>query len=247
MRFSRRLLRSDFVLNLGASLIAAYIRLVQASLRWQIVGAANRDRLFANKTAFIFAFWHGRLLMMPPAWPKGQPFRMLISRHRDGEIIARTVGHFGISTVRGSTSREGRSDKGGASALRELVRAVRQGESIGVTPDGPRGPRMRVSDGLVAIARATGVPLVPVTYAASGASTLGSWDRFQLPRPFGRGVFIWGEPFNIPRDAEAEEIERLRAEFERIMIAQSKEADKLMGRAPIEPDEAMSGADHARA
>lgn len=89
----------------------------------------------------------------------------------------------------------------------------------------------------MALARATGVPLVPVTYALAPARTLRSWDRFLLPLPFGRGVFIWGAPFPVARDLEGPALEQARLDFERIMIAQCHEADRLTGRAPVEPAE----------
>ena len=97
---------------------------------------------------------------------------MLISQHRDGQLIARTVRRFGIASIAGSTSH------GGSAALRAILRALKAGQCIGVTPDGPRGPRMRATGGAVDIARLSGVPILPAAFATSRRRVLGSWDRF---------------------------------------------------------------------
>jgi lysophospholipid acyltransferase (LPLAT)-like uncharacterized protein len=108
----------------------------------------------------IVAFWHGRQLMMPFAY-RGKKISILISRHRDGELIARTVGRFGFHAARGSTTR------GGAAALMHLARSARAGDDLAVTPDGPRGPRQAVQLGVVELAKLTGRPIIPLAFGAS--------------------------------------------------------------------------------
>ena len=158
---------------------------------------------------------------------------MLISQHRDGQIIARTVGHFGIKTVAGSSS------KGGAQALRAMVKALKAGDCVGITPDGPRGPRMRATDGAVALARLSGAPIIPATFGAARGKVLPSWDRFLVAWPFGRGVIVWGDPIEVPRDADAAQLDASRLRVEGALNAITAEADRLTGRAPVEP--AMAG------
>ncbi|MBI3610840.1 MAG: lysophospholipid acyltransferase family protein [Nitrospirae bacterium] len=109
---------------------------------------------------YILAFWHGRQLMMPFVYT-GKRISILISRHRDGELIARTVGYFGFHAARGSTTR------GGATALRRLVQAARSGADLAVTPDGPRGPRYAAQLGTVELAKLTQLPIMPVAFGAS--------------------------------------------------------------------------------
>ncbi len=211
-------------------LAAAYIRLVRATGRWETRNAEAVGAFWDAGSPCIVALWHGRLFMMPAGWRKGVPVRLLISRHRDGELIARTVRHFGMDTIRGSTSR------GGGGALREILRTLKSGESVGVTPDGPRGPRMRASDGVIAVARLAGVPIVPGTCAVSRRKVLPSWDRFAIPFPFSRGIYIWGEPLAVPRDADGEMLEAARRSLERSLNEITAAADRYCGVEVVAPE-----------
>jgi hypothetical protein len=166
---------------------------------------------------------------MPFIWNVDRPFAMLISKHADGRLIAETVSHFGIDTIAGSSS------KGGSDALRAIVRALKSGTSVGVTPDGPRGPRMRASTGVVQAARLARVPLVPVSVATSRRRMLGSWDRFLLAWPFGTGAFVWGRAIEIGPDAGEAEVEAARQALEEELNRVSAEADRLVGQVPVEP------------
>ena len=195
-RWLRRSLRSA---RLHAALcwtIHLYIRFVYATNRWTVVGEEWPRQLCREGRGFIVAFWHGRLLMLPYAWPQLAPFHMLISAHRDGRIIADAVGYFGIHSVPGSTRR------GGSAALRRMLKQLEAGECVGITPDGPRGPATVASVGIVNLARLAGAPIVPVVFATSYRKILNSWDRFNLALPFGRGVFVWGEPIEIASDLD---------------------------------------------
>jgi len=148
---------------------------------------------------------------------------MLISAHRDGRIIAGAMAYFGIETIAGSTSR------GGSSALREMLKRLREGGSIGITPDGPRGPAMTVSIGIVNIARVAGVPIVPLTYATSRRRLLPTWDRFHLALPFGRGVYLFDEPVEIAAELDEVGLENARRAIETRMVEMVREADRLVG------------------
>ncbi len=229
MALVKRLLKSDAVRRLACRLGALYIRLVHASGSWRVVGGEIPERHWEQGTPFILAFWHGRLLMMPYCWQRRRPIHMLISQHRDGRLIADTVSHFGIDTVSGSSS------KGGAGALRAMVRFLKGGDCVGITPDGPRGPRMRATDGIVATARLSGAPIIPATYSAAGGRNLNSWDRFLVARPFSRGVILWGEPIHVAPDADADALETARQAVELSLNAITAEADRLCGRPAVEP------------
>ncbi len=229
-RLIKRIGRSEAMRGLLCWLAAQYIRLVRASGPWRVLGREHVEPFLRPKRPFILAFWHGRLLMAPCAWPSDRTIRMLISSHRDGELIARTVAHFGIETVRGSKS------KGGSAALRTMMKALEAGEDVGITPDGPRGPRMCAQPGAIALASLSGAPIVPLTYSSTRCRVIDSWDRFLVALPFGRGVLLWGEPLFVPRDADAALRETLRLELERRMNALTAEADRRSGRSPIEPD-----------
>lgn len=225
MKPLRQILKSDGVRRALCLLGSWYIRLVFATGRWRTIGGEIPARFWAEGKPFILAFWHGRLLMMPYCWPRDVPIHMLISQHRDGRIIADTVGHFGIDTIGGSSTR------GGAAALRALLRRLASGQCVGITPDGPHGPRMRASEGVVNLARLSGVPVVPATYAVSRRRLLGSWDRFVVALPFARGVIAWGAPIAVARDTDPE---AARAAVEAALTALCDTADGMVGVAPVE-------------
>jgi len=229
---SKKVVKSTPVRRLVCWLAAQYIRLVWMTGRWEKVGEEHLQTLYDSGQPAILSFWHGRLLMAPYTWNKPRPFRMLISAHRDGELIAQTVKHFGISWIKGSSS------KGGAGALRELLKTLKDGAWVGITPDGPRGPRMRASDGVISIARLSGAPILPVAYGIRGGRVLGSWDSFLAALPFSKGVLVWGEPLGVPRDADGDSVAALRTELENRLNAVTREADLLTGRTPVEPGDA---------
>jgi len=241
VRIAKRLSRNEGVRALLCAIAAFYIRLVRASGRWRVVGDEHPAALWDAGRPFILAFWHGRLLMMPYCWRRGVAMNMLISRHPDGRLIARTIGHFDLGAVAGSSS------KGGRAALREILRAIGRGECVGITPDGPRGPRMRASTGVVDIARLSGVPVLPAAFATSRRKVLGSWDRFVVPLPFSRGVFVWGAPIAVPRNADADARETARRAVEERLNAITAEADRLVGQPAIAPAPvvAEAGGPHA--
>ncbi|MGB0919920.1 MAG: lysophospholipid acyltransferase family protein [Alphaproteobacteria bacterium] len=239
-RLDKRILKSNAARASAAFVIALYIRFVHLTSRFEVVGDSLATDMWESEQPFILSFWHNRLLMMPYCWRRGVPIGMLISQHRDGELIARAIGHFGLGTIRGSSAKPGKDQapvkaKGGMAAVRTMVKAVKAGQSIGFTPDGPRGPAMRASDGVVAVARMTGVPILPVTYAVSRRRVLNSWDSFVLALPFSRGVIIWGTPIEVPRNADAAMLEEKRQELEDQMNALAARADTQMGCTPLGP------------
>lgn len=175
---------------------------------------------------FIMAMWHGRLISLPLLRVVDKPIVALISGHRDGRIISKVGAIFGIQTVTGSSS------KGGMRAVRELMRFAREGHCLFLTPDGPRGPRMHFNEGVLDIARLTGLPIVPVTISPRRAVIFkGSWDRMFLPLPFTKIVIRWGEPIAIEPEADRGAV---AAQLETALSAVQREAEMLSGRVPIE-------------
>jgi lysophospholipid acyltransferase (LPLAT)-like uncharacterized protein len=147
--------------RLAPPLVAAFIRALGRTLRIDTVhGEAVAER-WRTGQASIVAFWHGRQLMLPLATYGGRGLDILISRHRDGELISRAMQSFGFSSVRGSTTR------GGSTALKGLIERGRAGRDLAVTPDGPKGPRHVVQPGVIHLAKMTGLPIVPLTFGAS--------------------------------------------------------------------------------
>lgn len=211
------------------ALAALYIRFVHATSRWSVEGGEHAAALWDQDAPFILAFWHGRLMLMPYCWRREKPIELLVSQHRDGQFIARTVGHFDLKTIAGSTSR------GGTAALRAMLRGLKRGGYVGITPDGPRGPRMRATGGIADIARLSGAPVLPVAVATSRRRVLGSWDRFIVALPFSRGVFVWGAPIEAPKSGDQGAREAVRRLIEDRLNAVTAEADRLVGKTAIEP------------
>ena len=163
-------------------LAAGLIRSLRATLRVEFRNREVVQRLRADGKNYIHAFWHGRLLLMPYSY-SGKGITILISKHGDGELIARTMQRFGFDTTRGSTN------EGAIESFKALVKKARAGFDIGYTPDGPRGPRYTVTAGPIQLARMTGLPIVPVAFSArkkknSRAGTASSCRRLSPARFF---------------------------------------------------------------
>jgi lysophospholipid acyltransferase (LPLAT)-like uncharacterized protein len=191
------------------------IRLLGMTWRVRWLNEETVGPMRASGRRVIFTLWHGELL--PLLWAhRGQGIAVVISEHRDGEIIARIAERLGYTTVRGSTSR------GGGRALIGLMRAIQAGHDGAVTPDGPRGPAHVFAPGAAIAAQRTGASLLMVRAAASRAWRLKSWDRFLIPKPFATVRVIYGEivPIDVasPREA-ALEAPRLQALLDAVPIA----------------------------
>lgn len=235
MGLLKKIGRSSWVRAVACFLTASYIWFVHLTSRWEVVNGEAPKRFWDEGRPFILAFWHGRILMMPYCWPRGKRMNMLISRHRDGALIADTIGYFGLGTVRGSTAKPGRErDKGAQAALMEMLRKLKSGQYVGITPDGPRGPRMRASDGVAAVARLSGVPVIPCAVSTKRRRFLASWDRFVIAKSFTQGVFVWGEPIAVPAGARGPALEAARLEIENSLNAVTREADRRAGHDPDE-------------
>lgn len=231
MRTHKRLMKLQFVQELLAWAASLYIRLLRVSVRWDVVQDPKSAALMAAGGPVIGCFWHGSMLSMMPLQPHGRGLHVLISGHRDGLFISRCIKHLGIKTVSGSSRR------GGSLALRRMTRLLSKGDIVLITPDGPRGPRMRAKAGAIKAAQLSAAPIIPLGAAATRARTLASWDRFCLPLPFTRGVILWGPPINVPRDADPQALESLRLSLENALNALTAKAQERCGQPAIEPEQ----------
>lgn len=187
----QKLIRTPIGQRVIACLGALFIRTIYYTNRWTFVNRNVLEKLVKNNQAAIICFWHGRMAMLPKAWQWKTPFYMLLSHHTDGKLIARVISHFGIRIIYGSTNRQGEQ------ASREMLTTLARGEYVGITPDGPRGPGYQVTPGIVKLAYFAKAPIIPVSYATQQRKFLRTWDRFHVPLPFGKGVFICGEPLYV--------------------------------------------------
>jgi len=221
----------------AAGLLARLIVwLVRSTTRWERVADPEAAALLAGPAPLIGAFWHNRLMLISATWPRPRPLAMVMSEHGDSRILGIAVAGYVTRPIWGSSRR------GAATALKGMLLALRDGISVGITPDGPRGPRMRCRRGLVQAAMRTGAPIVPAAWSVSRRTVARSWDRFVIAWPFGRGVIVYGPPIRVPAEADAAAVESCRLAVEAALNAVTADADRRMGHAPIEPAPVPSGA-----
>jgi lysophospholipid acyltransferase (LPLAT)-like uncharacterized protein len=189
-----------------------------------VVGSERLEVVRSGREAVILCFWHNRIVystyhLYNELQLKRHPVKVLISRSRDGELIARVIEALGGETARGSTSR------GGSRALRKLTRLLKKGPvAVVTTPDGPRGPVYRAQAGTVLLAQLSGAPVFPVSYSAEKTWRLRSWDRFMVPKPFSRISLVVGPSLRFARDQDEAGREQARLELEGALLATDGEA-----------------------
>jgi lysophospholipid acyltransferase (LPLAT)-like uncharacterized protein len=196
----RSLIRHPTTQSLLAGLIGRYLAFCYRTTRWSLLGEEHILPYARSGSPVIATFWHERLPMMPMLWTvvhaqfpetAGWTPHVLVSQHRDGRFIGEIVSRFRLRMVHGSTSR------GGAPAMRVLLRVLRAGSPIAITPDGPRGPRRKPAEGVAQIAAFAKVPVLPTAAATRRHRLLPSWDRMMLPLPFTQGVLVCGPAITV--------------------------------------------------
>jgi len=215
----KKILRTKLAYSVICWVGAKYIKFVSFTNSWSFINKKYVENLWKKNEAFILCFWHGRLLMMPLSWNKEKKINVLISTHSDGQLLSKTVKHFNIETITGSSS------KGGSEAIRNIIKSLKSGISIGMTPDGPRGPRMKVNSAIIKIASLTGHKIVPLSYSVKKKFFLNSWDKFLVALPFGKGCFIWGKPIKIKKNISTNEDLKLSKRLENNLLKLTKKAD----------------------
>jgi lysophospholipid acyltransferase (LPLAT)-like uncharacterized protein len=200
---------------------AAAIRGVARSMRYETCGYEPLDALYREGRHIILAFWHAQQLMIPFGY-RGIGAHVLISQHGDGEIIARIIARFGHEAVRGSSTR------GGAAALRSLIKLGRSGRDVVVTPDGPKGPRHVAKLGVIHLAKATGLPIVPLAFACSKKNSLRAgiaiWSRIRFPEVSSSTA----PPLWVSREADETSLESTRLELETVLNRLTNQAEQVV-------------------
>lgn len=190
----------------SARLGSSFIQAIARTWRIRVINGESYQSEKDAGRAVVLVLWHGE--MLPLLFQhRNRGIAVLVSEHGDGEIIARILADFGFRLVRGSSS------KGAARALVAVDRELRAGVDVGITPDGPRGPRHSIAPGALLAAHRAGVRLMPLAARASASWQLGSWDRFMIPKPFARVTIAYGDatPVVAPSSREAGEQQDLLA------------------------------------
>ncbi|RMF89671.1 MAG: DUF374 domain-containing protein [Nitrospinota bacterium] len=200
-------------------LLALLVQFLGKSLRFTRVNQHFETALLRQGQPLIYAFWHGRMLLLAYAYRHTQ-LPVVVSRSRDGELVSRVAQRLGYRTIRGSSSR------GAFSVLRVLWRLLQEGQAVSIAPDGPRGPCYRVKAGIIGLAQKTGAAILPVSCSARQKVVLQSWDRFLIPFPWSRAVIVYGPPLLVPPDADAALREEKRQMLEERLVTLTTQADR---------------------
>ncbi len=227
----KRWLRSEAVQTALGWLVAAYIELVIATLRWRRENDAPARAALAGPDGLIALFWHGRIVAAIACRPilGDKPRRVMISLSRDGGFIAKAAERLRIPTIRGSTGKaEPGGAKGGAAAFRQALNVVASGGVMIMTPDGPRGPDQVMQIGPVHLARASDAPVFLMGLAARPAIALGSWDKGRVPLPFGRAALVLEGPLKADA-ADPAGLEAVRIDWQDRLRAAQRRAEALLG------------------
>lgn len=229
--------RSAAVQNTLAFIFANWLRLCYATLRWTREGQEMAEQVWKTPGGAILCFWHARIPLAPQSWPQAkveadgsrarQDMRALISRSSDGEFIALTVQQIGFPAIRGSSKKktDPGKNKHGEQAFRDMIKWVKGGGGIAITPDGPRGPAEVMQAGTPTLARVTGAPVIFVGLASKPCIRIGSWDRTLIPLPFSKGAMVWDGPVYAGRD---DDLEALTVEWAARLTAVTERAEALL-------------------
>ena len=197
-----------------------YILFVCITSKIKIKNDQLSKKMLLNKEPFILAFWHSQLMMVGHVWKSKNTLNMLASSHSDGRFGSYIAGHFNLKNI--SIMAKNKSP-----SLRKVFKILNEKNYIGITPDGPRGPNKKVSEGIIKIAMHSQVPIIPLGFASNKNFKLNSWDSFLITYPFSKCNFVWGEPITIPSSTKENEIEKYKIFLEDkinscVSIAQSE-------------------------
>jgi hypothetical protein len=236
----KQLLRKIFYSFIAQELLAwismRYIELVFLTSQKKIINDKIIHDSIKLRSPLIIAFWHNRLVMIPAMAKRiknshpNYNFMTLASRHGDGRIVGRVMHKFGLISILGST-KDGRKSSRGIdfASMRQILDGLKRGYSLGITPDGPRGPNQQINGEVVNIARISQAKIVAISYASSRFITFNSWDQFKLPLPFSKICFFVNEQvLSIPRQSSKQDI----IEYEKILAQElnfsQQRADELL-------------------
>jgi lysophospholipid acyltransferase (LPLAT)-like uncharacterized protein len=226
-----RLAKSNWLIGAATSTAAGYVRLVRATSR--IVYEPHSTQVaFDEMAPFIVTAWHGPAFLLPLVRPRGSRVDVLVSRHSDGELIARVLEKLGMGTIRGAhaTDPARAPEKGGISGFMKMKAALAAGRTVAITADSSPQARGTVVRGQIALARASRRPIVPMGLASRRGIAAGSWDRAMVSLPFNRIACVSADAVTVPADADEALLEAKRVEVEAALDAVTRRARAIAGR-----------------
>ncbi len=207
MKIKKKIFKNYFVQQILALLCALYIKLVRLTSVIIVKNIVSPQYYWQNNKPFILAFWHSQLMMISYCWESNTKINILASGHSDGRFGALVGKYFKLNNIPTSSNSKSIS-------LKPIFTLLKNSNYIGITPDGPRGPNQKVSDGIIKIAKATQVPIIPIGFSSSKFRTLGSWDSFLITKPFSKCAFVWGDPITVSKNCTNNEIEEYKNKLE---------------------------------
>ena len=208
MRILKRFSKTKYGQKSIGFLFYLITKIIYFSIRFKCYDEEKKSNIFNNKNQYIFCCWHNRLFLGPHLLPRNRIINALQSSHSDGMITSIAFKYLEMNVILGS------SKKGGMQAFRKMIKCIQNGESIAITPDGPKGPKEIVKEGIIKLAQITGVPIVPLVWTTKKFKLINSWDHFVIPFPFSKGVYTFGEPIYIDKKINKKKFEISRLEVE---------------------------------
>lgn len=208
MRIIKRFSKTGFGQKFIGFLFYVITKISFLSIRWKYFNEDQKSNIFNVDNQYIFCCWHNRLFLGPHLLPRNRIINALQSSHSDGMITSIAFKYLGMNVILGS------SMKDGMQAFRKMIKCIQNGESIAITPDGPKGPKETVKEGIIKLAQITGTPIVPLVWATKKFKLINSWDHFVIPFPFSKGVYTFGEPIYVDKKINKKKFELLRLEVE---------------------------------
>ena len=200
MKIKKIILKNIFVQHLLAFITSIYIYFVRFTSKIIIENSSSPNYFWKNNKPFILAFWHSQLMMISFSWKISHKINILASGHSDGRFGSIVGKYFNLKNIQ-------TSNKNKDISLRPIFKLLKENKYIGITPDGPRGPKEKVSEGIIKIAKTAKVPIITVGFCSSNNLKLNSWDSFLVTLPFSKCSFVWGEPIQISQDLNEKKIQ----------------------------------------
>jgi len=208
MRILKRFSKTKYGQKSIGFLFYLITKFICFSIRWKCYDEDQKSNVINNKDQYIFCCWHNRLFLGPHLLPRNRIINALQSSHSDGMITSIAFKYLGMNVILGS------SMKGGMQAFRKMVKCIKNGESVAITPDGPKGPKETVKEGVIKLAQITGIPIVPLVWSTKKFKIIDSWDNFVIPFPFSKGIYTFGKPIYVDKKISENNFEILRLEVE---------------------------------
>ena len=219
MRIKKKLLKKNFVQNILGFLTFLYICAVNFTSSIQFENESIPRQVWNDDKPFILAFWHSQLMMIGFSWKKNKNVNILASGHSDGRFGAIVGKYFNLNNIQ--TSKKNKSI-----SLKSIFKLLNDNNYIGITPDGPRGPKEIVSEGIIKIAKKSKVPIIPIGFWSSKNFKLKSWDSFLITLPFSKCSFVWNKPLEIPYNIQENQIQHYQKLLQEKINQSVKKAKK---------------------